>query len=788
MLHIFAVKSFGDISKPVDGFSLCNPDLSASNRFVDSELNITCVIDLAFASTVPVSTSLITPAYRILVMAQSRSTIQRLSLALLRIVTMTMKSSHRPYGNALVGRGCLPAWLFLMACKITTILTQKENKFVELAEELADDEEWVPKILKDEEDYFAVIGKMEKPMGGKKEVRLISIEMHAIARKINMVAELTQDFVADYWIEEMKRDSETIADNVLADLLGPSYEAPVDLASNKSLVAAAWRNATATLQTYISHGSEASKVVAAVKNITFSVGMFSLEDPAARKMQFHYTSPEVANAPNGTHKVDGDTIYRMASVTKAFTVLAGLLEVNSTDWERPITDFVPTLAKYAQKAPGEDDPIHITQWDKVTLSALAAQIGGIPRDPFPVNEILDPATITALGLPPLNPDDPLSLPPCVLPENNHNGVCDEIPYLESIQNRPPALLPWTSPGYSDMGFMLLGVAIANITGKPLTQVYRESIFEPLGMVSSYASSPPKSEWHRSAIPDLATFDLDAGILVSTGGLLTTTNDMAKFGVGVLNSTLLPDEETRKWLKPVSHTAHFEYSVGRPWEIMRYTHSSGVITDIYTKLGDSGSYSGFIVLLPDYNAGFSILSGSTSTRRFSVVTEVAEVVTSSILPALAAQAAKESEKKFAGVYNSTVQGLESSLTLSVNHTKGAAPGLVVSSWISNGTDVLAQLPTSIGAGPYRLIPSILDPEAGTEAFRLVASLDAPIPPSAGAPKKLFTSMSYLTGDWLVLDSPTYGGIGVSLFVFKIGSDGNVEEVRPEAFRVSLKRSC
>ncbi|KFY24988.1 hypothetical protein V491_01939, partial [Pseudogymnoascus sp. VKM F-3775] len=288
--------------------------------------------------------------------------------------------------------------------------------------------------------------------------------------------------------------------SVLADLLVPCYEAPVDVASNKSHVAAAWRNATATLHEYITDHNDGTlpHVLAAMKNITFSVGLFSLDDPAASKMQFHYTSPEIANAPNGTNKVDGNTIYRMASVTKAFTVLAGLLELNSTHWDRPITDFVPTLANYTQNNPGEDDPTHITEWDKVTLSALAAQIAGVPRDPFLVGEITDPAKISALGLPPLNPDDPLSLPPCALPENYNstNSACNEIPTIESIQNRPPGLLPWTSPAYANTGFVLLGVAIANITGKPLTEVYRESIFEPLGMTSSNASTPPKSEWHR----------------------------------------------------------------------------------------------------------------------------------------------------------------------------------------------------------------------------------------------------------------------------------------------------
>lgn len=578
---------------------------------------------------------------------------------------------------------------------------------------------------------------------------------------------------------------------VLADLLGPSYPAPLDLSSNQSLVAESWKNVTATLQKYLSDDIEGSvsDVIAEIKNVTFSLGMFSLTDPATTEMQFHYTSPEIANAPNGTHNVDGNSIYRIASITKVFTVLAGLLELKTSDWDRPITDFVPTLAKFAHGTPGEDDPIFTVEWDKVTLRALAAQIAGIPRDPFPAGDILSPLTQTALGLPPLNTSDPLAFPPCAFPSSysDSKGTCNEIPTLESIQNRPPALLPWTSPGYSDAGFMLLGIAIANITGKSLVQLYREGIFDPLGMVSSNSSTPPESEWDRCVIPgDPATsFDFNAGVLVSTGGLLSTTNDLAKLGLGILNSTLLPDSQTRKWLKPVSHTAHFQYSIGGPWEIMRYTHPSGVITDMYTKSGDSGYYSGFIVLLPDYNAGFSILASSTVVKRFIVVTEIADLVASSILPALAAQAAAEAERNFAGVYTSTVQGLNSSLILSVNRTVDAAPGLTVSSWISNGTDVLAQLPSLVGPGPYRLVPSISDPKTGTMAFRLVTSFDAP---STQAPTGLFSSLNFLAGDWLVLDSPTYSGVALQLFVFKVDCDGNALEVSPSAFRINLKRTA
>lgn len=86
------------------------------------------------------------------------------------------------------------------------------------------------------------------------------------------------------------------------------------------------------------------------ENVTFSVGLFSIHDPAAAELQYHYASPEVVKAPNGTHEVNGDSIYRMASVSKLFTVYAGMIELSSEDWNRPITDFIPELATFTDKS------------------------------------------------------------------------------------------------------------------------------------------------------------------------------------------------------------------------------------------------------------------------------------------------------------------------------------------------------------------------------------------------------------------------------------------------------
>jgi CubicO group peptidase (beta-lactamase class C family) len=372
-----------------------------------------------------------------------------------------------------------------------------------------------------------------------------------------------------------------------AGFLGPSYTSPKDLSSNSSFIVAGWKNFTSVLQTKFLNGddqtlnSSTSVIGAELRNFTFSVGMFSLNDPRAIELQFHYTSPEIANSTNGTHEVDGDSIYRIASVTKVFTVLAGLLELTPNDWERPLTDIYPILADFAQRYPGEDSPTDIVEWDQITLSSLASQISGVPRDSFGLGEILVQLIVptlsgqpmgeaTKLGLPPVNQSDPLEFPPCVsFLLNSTTGICPLDPSIETFSNRPPTFQPWTSPAYSDIGFALLGQAISNITGKSLDDLYREKIFEPLGMDSSNSTTPPTSEWFRAVIPgETHNFDFEAGIFVSSGGLASTPNDLAKLGVGILNSTLLSSYQTRKWLKPHTHTARLQYSVGAPWYVIR----------------------------------------------------------------------------------------------------------------------------------------------------------------------------------------------------------------------------
>lgn len=603
--------------------------------------------------------------------------------------------------------------------------------------------------------------------------------------------------------------SSCLAPTVLGDFVTGSWKVPTDLSSNFSLVPAAFANISDTLQEYILQDGNSSfpapELISGISNLTFSLGVFSLHDDAAsEKLQYHVTAPEIALAGNGTTSVNAESIYRVASVTKVLTVLSGLLKLPSSDWDRPLSDIFPVLASYQKQFPG--GAFAVVNWTAVTPRNLAAQISGVPRDGFPsLNElellgIIGSVDTASMGFPPRNESDPLQNPPCVdyLLSNSSGSagggsglsLCPVQPYLESVANRPSTFNPWTSPGYANNGFSLLGLALANLTNTTYEKLVQDAVFNPLHMTSSSIDTPAKSEWSRSVIAgasDPSTyFDIEAGVFAASGAASTTLNDLARLGRGILNSTLLSPAETRRWMKPVSFTGRLQYAVGAPWEIHRYTLPNNKVVDLYTKSGDSGAYSAFFVLIPDYDLGFSLLSASSTLKlRFEILAAIADVVTYRLVPAIDAQAAYEATADFAGTYTLG----NSSLTLVVNQTSTSqpvgGPGLVISNWTSNGTDVLhSEFAKYTGQLPYRLVPSVPEP-SNNPSFRLLTPVDEP---SAQLPigDSLFSGPGFVSADWVTVDALTYGGIGTTLFEFELGTDGKAKSVTLSAFRETLPK--
>lgn len=94
----------------------------------------------------------------------------------------------------------------------------------------------------------------------------------------------------------------------------------------------------------------------------------------------HYWTAPNLNTFNssGVTKVDTNTVFRIGSVTKIFTVLTFLATVGDGIWNDPITKHLPEIAEIANNA--SSSPIFTPDWESITIGSLASQMSGLIRD------------------------------------------------------------------------------------------------------------------------------------------------------------------------------------------------------------------------------------------------------------------------------------------------------------------------------------------------------------------------------------------------------------------------
>ncbi|KAL1851545.1 hypothetical protein Plec18170_006364 [Paecilomyces lecythidis] len=535
------------------------------------------------------------------------------------------------------------------------------------------------------------------------------------------------------------------------------------------------------------------------------MGMFSLHDEGARSLQYHHTALRHLNGSIGTKKVDGDSIYRTASISKLITTYAGMIELDENDWNIPLSDIYPAFKNLERKTKDDFDAVQYTQWDRITIGDIAAQLGGISRLGFPLTagDILlqaasNPSVVESWGLPPPNFTATEARYPCAKDLASGSTTCSIENYTIGIASDTPRYLPAASPLYSDSGFFLLGGALSNLTNMSMDDLYRKAIFDPLGLENTM-SEPPSDPavLERTVVAGNADVALvNVPITTPSGGIFSTVNDLSVIGTSILNSTLLSTDKTNRWMKPVSFTGDLRYAVGRPWEIYRYVHhDSEVVTDIYTKLGDSGVYGGLLVLLPDFDFGFTILGANDIGIQTQAIQLVADLVIDSLAPALLGQAHREALVNLAGSYTAKDKRLNTTLTLSVPSSSTAAPGLLITEWISNGTDIKNRLAASL----IDLVPHLPQRPASPMMLRLVPTIQSiassgqisfqmeTVNPTGPIDGHLFSQM-YDVNPWAsTMDQPNYNDIPINEFVFSIDKNtGKAGAVTPSAYKVELER--
>lgn len=138
----------------------------------------------------------------------------------------------------------------------------------------------------------------------------------------------------------------------------------------------------------------------------------------------------------------------------------------------------------------------------------------------------------------------------------------------SIEWGEPHFVPGGGYGYaySDTGYVLLGLIIEHLDGRPLHSAYRERILRPLGLDHTYLEG---HEEHRGAPlshPYQGTIDvfpIHGTADWAGGGLVSTTDDLAAFAAALVAGRLVQGEwleEMYEWrfrtLDPSRHSPGF----------------------------------------------------------------------------------------------------------------------------------------------------------------------------------------------------------------------------------------
>ena len=178
---------------------------------------------------------------------------------------------------------------------------------------------------------------------------------------------------------------------------------------------------------------------------------------------------------------------------------------------------------------------------------------------------------------------------------------DEAWPLERIVERVRQLKPRFLPGqpgkvhYSDTNYELLGRIIETVTGRPIAQVFREFIFDPLDLHETYAFADPDDTrpapmYYRDKPVHVPRY---IASVTAEGGLISTAPEVMKFLKAFFNGYFFPIEtiETLKQWNRIYFPGQFDYGIGleRQW-IPRIMTPFRPVGELLGFWGQSGSFA------------------------------------------------------------------------------------------------------------------------------------------------------------------------------------------------------
>jgi len=272
----------------------------------------------------------------------------------------------------------------------------------------------------------------------------------------------------------------------------------------------------------------------------------------------------------------GDSVFEIGSITKVFTslLLTKMTEHGEVRLNEPVAELLPPGTQVPQR-----------DGRQITLADLATHTSGLPRMP----DNFRPAN-------PLNPYADYS-------------VKQLYQFLASYQLPRDPGVKWV---YSNLGFGLLGLALARRAGIDYGTLLREQICRPLGLHSTATVTTPSmaqrlAVGHSADLITVSSWNLTEA-MAGAGALRSTANDLLTFlaaAMGRTQSGLTPAFQALLSVQRPTEAPFIEEALG--W--MVDTRGGG---EIVWKDGGTGGYASFIGYDPASDSAVVVLSNSNNS--------------------------------------------------------------------------------------------------------------------------------------------------------------------------------
>jgi CubicO group peptidase (beta-lactamase class C family) len=269
---------------------------------------------------------------------------------------------------------------------------------------------------------------------------------------------------------------------------------------------------------------------------------------------------------------DGRTVFEIGSVTKTFTalLLAEGVQAKAFRLDTPVADLLPGFELPSRHG------------KPITLGLLAEQFSGLPR-----------------------------LPGNLQPADLGN------PYADYGRDRLKAFLasyrlprdPGAAYEYSNLGFGVLGDALAQHAGLSYGELVQRQVLAPLGMHSTGLELTPALRARLAAGHDEVgqpAKHWDFGALSGAGGLLSDGDDMLRYLQANMGRLKTPLASAMRLAQAPRRDIGGGDRIGLAWMTHHTPHG-----DVVWHNGETGGYSSFIGFTPDGQRGVVILTNATS---------------------------------------------------------------------------------------------------------------------------------------------------------------------------------